>query len=195
MTEDHPFNFENFYGATKVAGEAMCRAMHQRYGLPYAGLRYMNVYGPRQDYRGAYIAVIMRMLDAIDRGDPVTIYGDGTQAYDFVFVTDCAAANVCAMKADTCDRFYNVGGGVRTTIAELAEALLRITGSDRGVRHEPEGLTFVRNRIGSTQRAEEELGFQAAVGLEEGLRRVVEWRNAHKDAVDLRREQLGVEVA
>ena len=88
MTEDHPFNFENFYGATKVAGEAMLRALHHRFGVPFAGLRYMNVYGPRQDYRGAYIAVIMRMLDSIDRGEPLVVYGDGSQAYDFVHGTD-----------------------------------------------------------------------------------------------------------
>ena len=65
MTEQHPFNNRNFYGATKICGEAMCRAFHDRYNLNYVGLRYMNVYGPRQDYRGAYIAVIMNMLDAI----------------------------------------------------------------------------------------------------------------------------------
>src|SRR5262249_38536732 len=69
MTEDHPFNNKNFYGATKIAGEAMARAFHHRYGLNVVILRYMNVYGPRQDYRGAYIAVIMKMLDAIDRGE------------------------------------------------------------------------------------------------------------------------------
>ncbi len=68
-TEDHPFNNKNFYGATKIAGEAMLRAFHHRYGLNYVGLRYMNVYGPRQDYHGAYIAVIMKMLDAIDKGE------------------------------------------------------------------------------------------------------------------------------
>ena len=187
MTEDHPFNFENFYGATKVAGEAMCTSLHQRYGLDFVGLRYMNVYGPRQDYRGAYIAVIMRMLDAIDRGEPLTVFGDGSQAYDFVFVTDCAEANVCAMQAETTNRFYNVGGGVQTTIKELAETLLEITGSDVGIRYEPEGLSFVTNRIGSTTRAREEIGFEAKVELEEGLRRVVEWRNTDKEAVDARR--------
>lgn len=187
MTEDHPFNFENFYGATKVAGEAMCTALHQRYGLDFVGLRYMNVYGPRQDYRGAYIAVIMRMLDAIDRGEPLTVFGDGSQAYDFVFVTDCADANVCAMQADTTNRFYNVGGGVQTTIKELAEMLLEITGSDVGIRYEPEGLSFVTNRIGSTTRARDEIGFEAGVPLQQGLRQVVQWRSAHKEAVDARR--------
>ena len=132
MTEDHPFNFANFYGATKVAGEAMARSLHARYGLDYVGLRYMNVYGPRQDYYGAYIAVIMKMLDSIDRGEPLVLFGDGSQAYDFVYVGDCAEANVCAMKATTTDRFYNVGTGVRTSLQELAELVLKVTGSDVG---------------------------------------------------------------
>src|SRR5579875_3227455 len=150
MTEEHPFNNKNFYGATKICGEAMLRAFHHRYGLNYVGLRYMNVYGPRQDYRGAYIAVIMRMLDSIDRGEPLVVYGDGSQAYDFVHVADCAAANVCAMRADSTDRFYNVGTGLRTSIKEVAGLLLEITGSDVGIRYEPQGVTFVKNRIGST---------------------------------------------
>jgi UDP-glucose 4-epimerase len=189
MTEDHPFNFENFYGATKVAGEAMLRALHHRFGLAYAGLRYMNVYGPRQDYRGAYIAVIMKMLDSIDRGEPLVVYGDGSQAYDFVYVGDCAAANVCAMKADTADRFYNVGTGVRTTIKEVAERLLEVTGSDVGIRYEPEGVTFVKNRIGSTERTREEIGFEAQVPLSEGLRTLAEWRSVHKAEVEMRRAE------
>lgn len=190
MTEDHPFNFENFYGATKVAGEAMLRALHHRFGLRYAGLRYMNVYGPRQDYRGAYIAVIMKMLDSIDRGEPLVVYGDGSQAYDFVYVGDCAAANVCAMKADSVDRFYNVGTGIRTTIEEVAELLLDVTGSDVGIRYEPEGVTFVKNRIGSADRAREEIGFEAQVPLTEGLRALVGWRAAHKAEVEARRADL-----
>lgn len=190
MTEDHPFNFENFYGATKVAGEAMLRALHHRFGLDYAGLRYMNVYGPRQDYRGAYIAVIMRMLDSIDRGEPLVVYGDGSQAYDFVHVADCAAANVCAMTAETTDRFYNVGTGLRTSIKEVAELLLEITGSDVGIRYEPEGVSFVKNRIGSTDRAIAEIDFEARVPLDEGLRTLVEWRSANKTEVEARRADL-----
>ena len=111
MTEDHPYNNKNFYGATKIACEAMLRSYHHRYDLDYVGLRYMNVYGPRQDYHGAYIAVIMKMLDAIDRGDSPTIMGDGSEAFDFVAVEDCARANVCAMKSDATDQNYNVGTG------------------------------------------------------------------------------------
>jgi UDP-glucose 4-epimerase len=189
MRESHPFNYANFYGASKVAGEALARGMHTLNGLPYVALRYMNVYGPRQDYSGAYIAVIMRMLDAIDRGEPLTLYGDGSQAYDFVYVGDCAEANVCAMQADTVDRAYNVGTGIRTSIRELAETILRITGSDVGIEYLPEGVTFVRNRIGSTEQARDEIGFEARVGLEDGLRALIEWRSSHQDEVRERRER------
>lgn len=190
MDEDHPFNNTNFYGATKIAGEAMARAYHHRYKLPFVGLRYMNVYGPRQDYHGAYIAVIMKMLDNLDKGVPPTIYGDGSQAYDFVYVGDCAKANVCAMKADTVDQFYNVGTGVRTSIKELAELILKITNSNLSVQYEPGGLTFVKNRIGCPKKASEEIGFTSTVKLEDGLKKLIEWRNAHIDQVEIRRKKV-----
>ena len=86
----------------------MLRAYHHRYNLDYVGLRYMNVYGPRQDYKGAYIAVIMKMLDDIDNGKSPTIIGDGSEAFDFVAVEDCAKANICAIKSEFSDSFYNV---------------------------------------------------------------------------------------
>lgn len=181
MTEDHPFNNKNFYGATKIAGEAMARAFHHRYGLNLVGLRYMNVYGPRQDYRGAYIAVIMKMLDAIDRGEGPTILGDGSEAFDFVAVEDCAKANLCAMRAETADRFYNVGTGMRTSLKELAERICHLTGCNQPVNYAPRSqATLVRNRIGSPKRAEEEIGFTAEVDLNEGLRRLIAWRKADK---------------
>jgi UDP-glucose 4-epimerase len=176
MTEDHPFNNKTFYGATKVAGEQMCRAFHHRYGLNYVGLRYMNVYGPRQDYKGAYIAVIMKILDRLEQGLPPIVYGDGFQAYDFIYVSDCASANLCAAKAKTFDTFYNVGRGVQTTIKELAELILEITGSNLRIQYEPSGQTFVTNRIGSTEKARRDLGFESQVDLREGIERLIEWR-------------------
>jgi nucleoside-diphosphate-sugar epimerase len=193
MTEEHPFNNRNFYGATKIAGEAMLRSFHYRYGLDFAGLRYMNVYGPRQDYRGAYIAVIMKMLDAIDRGEGPTILGDGSEAFDFVAVRDCARANVCAMKADTVDRFYNVGTGKRTSLKELAEMLVSLTACNKPIRYAPRSqATLVRNRIGCPQRARKEIGFEAQVTLEEGLRGLIAWRREHMGAVSQRRRAAGV---
>ena len=188
MTEDHPFNNQNFYGATKIAGEAMLRAFHYRFGLDFVGLRYMNVYGARQDYRGAYIAVIMKMLDAIDRGESPTIMGDGSEAFDFVAVEDCALANVRAMQADATDRFYNVGTGHRTSLRELAELIVELTGCDRPINYAPRSsATLVRNRIGCPKRASEEIGFTAQVQLREGIERLIAWRTAHKAEVEARR--------
>jgi UDP-glucose 4-epimerase len=123
----------------------------------------------------------------VDRGEPLVLFGDGTQAYDFVYVGDCAAANVCAMKAETVDRFYNVGTGIRTSLREIAALVLEVTGSEVGIRYEPGGTTFVKNRIGSTERAETEIGFAAQVQLQEGLVQLIDWRAAHKEEVEARR--------
>ena len=183
MTEEHPFNNKNFYGATKIACEAMLRAYHHRYGLDYAGLRYMNVYGPRQDYKGAYIAVIMKMLDAIERGEGPTILGDGSEAFDFVAVEDCAAANLCAMQAEVTDEFYNVGTGIRTSLKELAERIVRLTGSNQPIQYAPRSqATLVRNRIGSPVKARTQIGFDAKIDLDDGLRRLIAWRAADRAA-------------
>jgi UDP-glucose 4-epimerase len=195
MTEDHPFNNRSFYGATKICGEAMLRAFHHRYGLNYVGMRYMNVYGPRQDYHGAYIAVIMKMLDAIDHGEGPTILGDGSEAFDFVAVEDCGRANVCAMKAESTDRFYNVGTGKRTSLKQLAEMLLDLTGCTKPINYAPRSqATLVRNRIGSPKRANMEIGFGAAIDLGEGLERLIEWRRTHKAEVQARRQAVGLAV-
>lgn len=193
MDEEHPFNNKNFYGATKIAGEAMLRAFHHRYGLNYVGLRYMNVYGPRQDYHGAYIAVIMKMLDAIDRGESPTIMGDGSEAFDFVAVEDCGMANVCAMKADTADRFYNVGTGKRTSLKELAEMLVELTACKKPINYAQRSqATLVRNRVGCPKRASKEIGFDAKLDLMEGLKRLIEWRKSHKAEVEARRKAIGL---
>jgi UDP-glucose 4-epimerase len=136
----------------------------------------------------------MKMLDAIDRGEPLKVYGDGSQAYDFVYVTDCAKANVCAMKADTTDRLYNVGTGRRTSIKELAEMLVRLTGTNQPVQYEPGGQTFVKNRIGSPVRAKEELDFEASIDLEAGLEALIAWRSTHKTEVEARRRKAAVSL-
>lgn len=195
MTEDHPFNNKNFYGATKICGEAMLRSFHYRYGLNFVGLRYMNVYGPRQDYHGAYIAVIMKMLDAIDKGDSPTILGDGSEAFDFVAVEDCGLANLRAMQAEATDSFYNVGTGKRTSLKELAEMLLELTGCDKQIQYAPRSqATLVRNRIGSPKKASQEIGFTSTIDLREGLKRLIEWRASHKAEVAARRKSVGLDA-
>lgn len=188
MAEDHPFLNKNFYGATKIAAEAMARSYYHRYGLNHIGLRYMNVYGPRQDYQGAYIAVIMRMLDAIDNGEGPTILGDGSEAFDFVAVEDCALANICGMKADSTDEFYNVGTGIRTSLKELAERLVVLTGTNQAIQYAPRSqATLVRNRIGCPKKATEQINYTAKIGIDEGLEKLIAWRASHKEAVEMRR--------
>ncbi len=194
MVEDHPYNNWTFYGATKIAGEHMLRAYHKRYGVNGVALRYMNVYGPRQDYKGAYIAVMMKILDCIDRDEQPVVFGDGSQAYDFIHVRDVARANVCAMQSDCEFGFFNVGRGIKTSIKELAELLLRLTGrEDLGIRYEPAGQTFVKNRVGCPEAAQEQLGFEWTVDLEQGMRSLIEWRTRHKTEVAERRSAVGLE--
>lgn len=176
MTEDHPFNNRTMYGATKIAGEQFFRAFYEQHHLDYVGLRYMNIYGPRMDYKGTYVSVIMKVLDRIDQGLPPIVFGDGSQAYDFIHVEDVARANILALKSEATDEFFNVGMGVKTTIDELVEMLLEITGSDLRPEYRPQEQMFVTQRVGSTEKAERLLGFRASVELREGLRSVVEWR-------------------
>lgn len=180
MTEEHPFNNRTTYGATKIANEQMFRAMYEQHKLPYVGYRYMNIYGERMDYQGTYVSVIMKAMDNILAGKPPIIFGDGSQMYDFIYVRDVAKANVLGMKADCEDEFFNIGIGVGTTINELVDILLELMGSDLKPEYKPQAQSFVTHRIGSTEKAEKMIGFKAQTPLLDGLRRVVEWRMAHK---------------
>ena len=169
----------------------MATAFYHRYNLPVVGLRYMNVYGPRQDYHGAYIAVIMKMLDAIDRGEGPSIIGDGSEAFDFVYVGDCGLCNVRAMEADTAGEYYNVGTGIRTSLQEIAEKLLMLTGSDKKIKYLPRSqATLVTSRIGRPKKASEQIKFTSEISLDQGLSNLIEWRNKHKAEVDQRRNAM-----
>jgi UDP-glucose 4-epimerase len=182
MTEEHPFNNRTMYGATKIAGEQFLRSFFEQHRLPYVGLRYMNIIGPRMDYRGTYVSVIMKVLDKIDAGERPVVFGDGSQSYDFIHVDDVARCNLLAMKADVSDAFYNVGTGRKTTINEVVGILLGLTGSSLQPDYRPQEQMFVTHRVGSTDRARDELGFTATTSLEEGLRSVIAWRTADRAA-------------
>lgn len=184
MTESHPFNNRNFYGASKIAGEAMCRAFHDRYGLSYVGLRYMNVYGPHQDQTAAYTGVIPIMLNKIDANEAPVINGDGSQAYDFVTARDTARCNVLALQAEVDDEFYNVGTGVQTSIKELCDLILKLRESNLKVTYNPyspeDARRLVQNRIGSPEKAAKDLGFTYEDDLETGLLNLIAWRERNK---------------
>ena len=183
MTETHPFNNKNFYGATKIAGEAMCRSFYDRYNLQYVGLRYMNVYGPHQDQTAAYTGVIPIMLNKIDENQTPEINGDGSQAYDFVTARDAARCNILAMKSDSTDEFYNVGTGLQTSIKELCELILSLKKSELKVQYKPyspeDMRRMVQNRIGSTKKASKDLGFEYELDLKQGLKDLIAWRESN----------------
>lgn len=182
MQEDHPYNCQEFYGASKVCGEMLLRALYNREqqkgsGFEYVGLRYMNVYGARQDERGAYVSVIVRMLNALDAGEQPVIYGDGSQSYDFINVSDCARANILAMQSASTNQYYNVGTGIKTSIKGLVE-MLGVRHSNKKSPHFEAGeRPFVQNRVGDTAKARREINFSAEIDLDVGLRGFIEWRS------------------
>ena len=180
MTENHPFNNKNFYGASKIAGEAMCTAFNDRYGLPVIGLRYMNVYGPNQDQSAAYTGVVPIMLNKIESNEPPVINGDGSQAYDFVYVEDVARCNIKALKSEITYGFYNVGTEIQTTIKELCDMILELKQSKLQVKYSPyssdDSRALVQNRIGSRKKAENDLNFLFKFSLREGLQKLIQWR-------------------
>ena len=180
MTESHPFNNKNFYGATKIAGEAMATAFNDRYGLEVISLRYMNVYGPGQDQHAVYSGVVPIMLNKIEAGEQPVINGDGSQAYDFIYVEDVARANIAALESNIEIGNYNVGTEVQTTIKQLCDTILDLKKSDLKVKYMPysedDARALVQNRIGSRKKAENEINFKYQDSLREGLQKLINWR-------------------
>lgn len=180
----HHHNNDTFYGAAKSFNEGMTRSFRAMYGLDYVLLRYFNVYGPRMDVHGLYTEVLVRWMERIADGLPPIIFGDGRQTMDFVFTRDIARANLLAAGSDVVDGVYNVASGTETSLLELAQALLRAMDSDLEVEHGPErAVNGVTRRLADTTAARVDLGFEATVGLEEGLRELVEWWRPLRDEI------------
>jgi UDP-glucose 4-epimerase len=172
----HPYANDTLYGAAKTFNEGLLRSFHAMTGLDYVALRYFNVYGPRIDIHGLYTEVLVRWMERIAAGEPPLILGDGSQTMDFVFTGDIARANVLAAEADVSDVVFNIASGRETSLSELAAMLLRVMGSDLPVVHGPErAVNKVSRRLADTEQARRALGFEAEVGLEEGLTRLVDW--------------------
>ncbi|HEX4692755.1 MAG TPA: NAD-dependent epimerase/dehydratase family protein [Solirubrobacteraceae bacterium] len=172
----HPYANDTLYGASKVFNEGLLRSMHAMFGLDYVALRYFNVYGPRMDVHGLYTEVLVRWMERITAGQPPLILGDGLQTMDFVYIGDVARANLLAAESDVTDAAFNVASGTETSLLELAQMLLRVMGSDLPVEHGPaRAVNGVTRRLADTRLAREQIGFDAEVGLEEGLTRLVDW--------------------
>lgn len=176
--ESHPLRNDLFYGASKVANEQYYLAFHKAFDLDYVAFRYLNVYGPRQPFEGAYTDVIMNFLDRIDADESPRVRGDGSATVDLVYAGDVARANVMAFESDVSGEVFNVCSGVETTVRELAETLIRLRGKEGALElaYEPMDSGLVQRRWGDPKKAEALLGFRATTSLEEGLSRVIEWR-------------------
>jgi UDP-glucose 4-epimerase len=179
--DHHPYNNRTWYGASKIMLEGLLRSFSDMYGLPYVALRYFNVYGPRMDIHGKYTEVLIRWMERIASGQPPIILGNGTQTMDFVYIDDVARSNILALASEASDEVFNIASGTETSLNELAAALTRVMGA----RMEPEygeerKVNPVPRRLADVGKAERLLGFSAEVGLEEGLRRLVEWWRSHR---------------
>jgi UDP-glucose 4-epimerase len=172
----HHHNNDTFYGAAKSFNEGMIRSFRAMHGIDYVLLRYFNVYGPRMDVHGLYTEVLVRWMERIADGQPPLIFGDGLQTMDFVHTRDIARANILAATSPVVEGVYNIASGQETSLRGLADALLRAMGSDLDVEHGPErAVNGVVRRLADVSAAERDLGFHAEIGLEEGLRELVEW--------------------
>ena len=179
--DHHPYNNRTWYGASKVMLEGLLRSFNDMYDLPYVALRYFNVYGPRMDIHGKYTEVLIRWMERIAASEPPLILGDGSTTMDFVYVEDVARANVLALQSDIGDDVFNVASGTETSLNQLADALLWVMGSNLKPVYGPERkVNPVARRLADTSKAEKMLGFRAAVSLEEGLARLVDWWRANR---------------
>jgi UDP-glucose 4-epimerase len=185
IDETAPANLASFqpgavlYSCTKLIGESLCRLYSARHGVQGVALRYATVYGERQHYRGVNALYIIQNYDRIMRGERPQITGDGGEVHDYVHVADVARANVMAMASDVTGEVFNVASGEATTIKRIVELLLEITGSSL----EPEYVTGggVKSTSGteldfSIAKIERMLGWRPEVDIEQGLRRLIDWR-------------------
>jgi UDP-glucose 4-epimerase len=172
----HPYNNDTLYGAAKVYLEGMLRSFHAMYGLDYVALRYFNTYGPRMDTHGKYTEVFVRWMERIHGGNPPVIFGDGEETMDFVFVEDNARANLLAAQADVTDEVFNVASGTEINLKSLARALMQAMNVDLEIEFQPRRTVYpATRRLADVGRAKELMGFEAAISLDEGLRRLVDW--------------------
>jgi UDP-glucose 4-epimerase len=133
------------------------------------------------DMVGVYTEVLIRWFDAIEAGTPPLIFGDGNQSMDFVYVEDVARANLLAAQSDISDEVFNIGTGVQTSLNDLCDLVLKLTGSKLKPGHrEARSVGNVQKRRAAVDKAEKMLGFRAAVSLPEGLSELLRWRQAAK---------------
>lgn len=177
--EDAPTRPLSAYGADKLGCELHARVAGVVHGVPTLGLRFFNVFGPRQDPRSPYSGVISIFCDRLSRGEALDVFGDGAQTRDFVFVADVVAALLAAMGvASTAAPVLNVCTGRATSVLDLAATVAGLFGTPLELRRRPARAGEIRHSLGSPARARDLLGLGPPTGLREGLAEVVAWLRA-----------------
>jgi nucleoside-diphosphate-sugar epimerase len=165
------------YAVAKLVGEYYGQVFARTYGLETVSLRYFNVFGPRQDPGSQYSGVISRFLLALDRGESPVIYGDGEQSRDFTYVSNVVDANLrAAESSEAVGKVINVANGESVTLNELLATVQKLTGrTDIRAKYEPPRVGDIRDSLADLTRAKSLLGYTPIVGLEEGLRKTIDW--------------------
>jgi len=177
ISESHPVQGATPYAIAKIQNESVLSFYWKHFGLNYTTLRYFNVYGPGMTLFGEDIEVLIRWLDRLDAGLPPLIFGDGNQTLDWVFIDDVAEANWRALLFPQSGELFNVCSGTETSLSDLLHALTKVTGTKISPEFRPaRTVNHVARRCGDPGKAETQLGFRAATGLEDGLSRLVAWR-------------------
>ena len=174
-TEETPLRPLSPYALSKQVNELYARLYTGTLGLPVTALRYFNVYGPRQHPDSDYAAAIPIFVRKLVASEPITIYGDGKQSRDFIFVKDVVRANLLAAKSDAAGEAFNVCTGRETTLLDLLEELSEVSPRQPEVRFEAPRPGDVYRSTGSPEKAAGGLGFRAGTSLAEGLAQTVKW--------------------
>lgn len=172
------------YALSKLAGEVYCKLFNQLYGLSTISLRYFNVFGPRQDERSQYAAVIPRFVTALIEDQPLSIYGDGLQTRDFTYVANVVEANMLAIKSEASGEVCNIACGANYSLIELAHALGEAFHKKPRIDYQPQRLGDVRNSFASIERACQLLGFRPVVGFHEGIHMTADWFRRRNSVVN-----------
>jgi nucleoside-diphosphate-sugar epimerase len=171
------------YAINKLVGEYYCRVFTELYGLETVALRYFNVFGPRQDPKSEYAAVVPKFITLLLAGQSPEIYGDGEQSRDFTYVDNVVAGNLLAVKAPQAPgKMVNLACGGRYTLNELGQLLKEIIGSDAEIRHGQPRAGDVQHSCADIERAKNILGFEVKVSFEEGLKKTVAWYREQEGA-------------
>lgn len=176
VTEDHPFDNQTLYGATKIAKEALMTSWAFSHGLPYVGFRYFNIYSERQGLGAFYTQVFQKWIHALHEGREIVMYGDGEQTMDLVHSSDAAQANILALFNEKIkNEFFNVGTGIETSLKQLLALIEKHLGKMARVKHVEADPHLVKRRCASIEKVKKELGFQPQVSIEDGTRKYIEY--------------------